>query len=1613
MANRNSEVKITVDSTQPVAALRAMKNEIKRLEEQYKKLDLSTKAGQKRAAEMRREMNTLESACKNTEAQLIGVGKVIDNLSNANLRQLNQALRQVKKQMNLVDGRDLNKIKELKNQYAALTNEINKRNKQLGMTNNLIGKQGSAWNTTLRNMTAYFGVFQLFSKAQQMITGVIKSNLALSDSLADIRKVSQLSMEDINELSRNLAKIDTRTSVEELNKIAYAGAKLGIGEYGVEGLTQFTRAANQLNVALKEDLGEDALPAVAKLTENMGLLKSMGVEKGMLAVSSSIFKLAASSTAAGGPIVEFSKRIAALAKGAGITTDQLLALGSASDSMMLMPEVAATAFNKMITAMQRQHNLIEKSLSIEPGTINNLFKTGNMMQAIVTVFEKMKEKGNMNALGSVFKDLGSDGARLNLVMATMAQNVDMLKKHLDISSKAFKEGTAVTEEYIIQQNTANALMERAGQLWVKAFVNPKGVDTVKDLAQAWYDMSKSLTENKTFIESLKFSLSALLTVVKVALWMLPALANFLLFKGVSMAVMTAAKSLWEMRTAIMEVMKAQKALSIAAASSWNGALAAAVGFVVSAYVSWRTRTDEVTESQIGLKKALAEATVEADKQTSKLDAYKQIAEDVTLTEQQRHELIKKFNSEYRQYIDKLGIEINTVDDLKEAYKKLNDELRKKQFYEFRERYKQQQTEGLQVDRLTAGMKYREELQKMGVEGAFDTEWLQQHATQGVTNIYDSIMRAVNKNRKKPVGTNKALGDAIKTYLDAYQKETSKNNEIDKMFASEVGDYDPVQQAILGELTNEKPDKDAIKVGDGLQDQKKAWRQDMKQAQDEAKAIIDNIKNFYERQITEVLKTANEQNWDTTLTETAVRAVEGRMNLALSQARKSIAGVKNNWDEFKQTMTGDMREMADEVGYNESQVLLDNIQENNLAALRAKIVQLSKNLNMPESAATDAISKNATLNQKANETAEQKQRKEINKRLFERNYTGKMDDEYTQSMETMGFFNINDEQLATMIAGDDKAKALIQKRSDEILQVLQNAREHILDLYDTDVSTEGGRNQLMAILFGPDWDQDNSELKAVFDLYGDDLQVFYDELLKYSDAYTEALKKSHDREKKIFQERWDRSGAGETFSEAQQGLGMMQRENALTGADKGVNFAQQSGFAAMGEDPEVAASLLRMEQARQELELVRQISEDKKLIHEKEQAFNEAEMAAEEAVMSKIGERISKLQEWTDPIEQFGAEVGDAMGKAVFESESMAEGMKKALASMAKSWGEHTIKIVKELMLQRLKEKVIHKAMMKDTKNTEEQQTEMAEESGEARLEARSLVETGIASVTQQMGQEVLNAKKVQDSEEMAAEGTKATGSVLAGIAEGAAKIIGTLGPWGAPLIAVITALLMGLLTMALNALGGGGGEDSADTGPKVKLVSGMLTYDSGNVQSFSPSSPSGNGGARPVVASDGRVYNANEGGQLQTGLVTSPVTTMINGQPSIVGERGPEMVIGRETTHAMQMNRPDLLREIVKFDRHRSGMTYRAYDDGNIGDLAGDLMGDLDINVSGTAGGGLTSDDISGFRTAVEGFTQMMLQIQRNGLHVNKYGRGGLVESAADGADFLSRQTNNRLYKRK
>ena len=1766
--------------------------------------------GSQEVAKLRQQYAMLEKALKGTYLSHTQLNDIIERgrRGKASINELKQAYNQL--------SEELNQLNTKSKEFNEKQKELKDLKKNIDNATGSISQQSKSWNTALKNLTAYVGLFQAFNAIKDTVTAAIKKNFEFSGSLTDIRKVSGLAMEDVNKLATELSKIDTRTSIDGLAQLAYQGAKLGMGKYGVDGMKQFVAAADQINVAIGEEMGEEALPALSKMVETMGLIPKMGIEKAMLATGSAMFKLASTSTATSGNIVEFAKRLTGVSRTAGITTDQLLALGSASDSLFLMPEVSATAMSKFIVALQKNHNLIEKDLGIQQGTIKNMYAAGHAMDAIVMVLEKMRDKGNMNALGGIFKDLGSDGQRLVTAMVTMSKNVDVLKDHLYESQEAFEEATAVTGEYKMQQQSAIGILERANNLWEKAFVSPDGVESVKSMAKAWYDMSQMILQSPVFKNTLTAALWSVINACKIFVTILPLIVNYMAGLGIYKA----AAFMWELGKALKAAATAQIAFNSAAKVNPYVAIASAIVTAVGVVWSYVSAANEAAEAEAEAERkanawrdTLGKAAVETSNLNKKLENYKRMMNEASLSQKERQDLISRFNRDFRSYISNLGIEIKNVKDLRDHYSELAQEAQRATYYRMRESAKQQALPKYDADRNAASNELMKQIKAAGLDmfgvGFKDIDrWVSKGASgnavyryligflperqtgmmKGLSYNVDKEGRLYTKNKagKRTYADykNLALLSASRWYANATQRRTNKENEIDEAYQNFVPKgYTPYPDEDPGTLENEALDNDAIRAAKQEErDRLKAMRDELKQKQDEAKAIMDDVRNFYERQINAKLADAVSLGMDKTEQDLFVEPVRKRMEEALSQVRLAIAGQKNAWESFKKTMPSDLIEKTDETGINLSKNLLSGITANNVDALRAKMEQLGKGLNRSMGSITAEIFAKATQNEQNRIKLEAQQAEARRKVAQEHNYMGVVQQNMYDDFNTMGYAN------PTAFEANDKDS--FDRRKANIIKMYEKARKDIDKLYRIDVSDDAGRSLLMRMLFGDDPTGMAARIQSVLGNSADDWRVFYNRLIQYSDEYTEAQKKTYDQAKKIAEQMWKTNQRNLANQEA---LRKLQQESSLFG--KRTNMWSNLGLADLTADPEVELMKLKMQMAEDYYAFVFKNSRNQQLIDEADRARQEAELAYANQMATAMKNRLSQMQSLVQPIETFGAEVGKAFAEMRNDVSSAQEAIKNALKSMLESWANMALNDVNTQMW-----KAINDAGAKRGKKKAQPGIDAARANADANaikedfsnLGTKSnpmyvrLVDEGAAYLTQQpqssfenmssrqqplgwnpdgtpinpnspaivppyappatpeqankqeqgngaphawahrnsdnadafyndaatqtgaaaadaisgggsfsdaaagitgsfigsvmntefktgggkskedkekaeqlkkekkhqkeLSKEVKKGNKdrekattqgvknITDATDAGnkeqSEGTKValnTGMAMtqtaltenlaatqanneaitesdaartqAGMTFSIAGAIGKcfdfLGPIAGPIAAAgVMATLMGLLQWALNSAFSGGKKKSNTSSTNTKLVTGMLTYDSGNVQDL-----------KPFVADNGEVYWAKEddGKQMQgVKMLTSPTATTVNGQPSLVAERGPEIVIGRETTHAMMMNNPGLLKALVNYDRNYSGRNSarRAFDNGNVGDVfaAGTQAGNGNLSSGASATDGLLAASAASNAALLQAVNALIQRLNEPiNAKVNMYGRDGLYDSLDKANRFM------------
>jgi hypothetical protein len=1293
---KKTQVVITANAATAKKVMDELQQRIEQIKAKMQMLDVTTKEGQKAFKTLEKEMISYNSAVAQNVSNTERIDKAMKNLSGTSLNELKRALSAAKSELGKMSASS-DGLKQMQNNVKSIQNQID----QLTQSTK---KQGGTWQTAMKNLTAYVGMFAVFNKAKELMTGVIKKNLDYSSSLTDIRKVSGLAMADVNKLSTELAKIDTRTTVDGLAQIAYQGAKLGMGKYGVEGMAGFVRAADQINVAIGEEMGKEALPALSKMVEVMGLIPKMGIEKAMLAAGSAMFKLSSTSTATSGNIVEFAKRLTGVARTAGITTDQLLALGSASDSMFLMPEVASTAMSKFIVALQKNHNLIEKDLGIQQGTIKQMYAAGNAMDAIVLVLEKMRDKGNMNALGGIFKDLGSDGQRLVTAMVTMSKNVDMLKDHLYESQEAFEEATAVTNEYEMQQTSALGILERANNLWEKAFVNPEGVDNVKMLTQAWYDISQTLLQSPLYNGSLHAALKLVVVAAKTFVGLLPLMINYLISAGFAKG-LSFLKQMW---VSIRSATVAQQGLNAAVKVNPYVAIASVILTVVGVLWSFVNASQEASAAEAEAEKRanawknrLSEAQQETDTLTKKLHAYKTALDQANLSQKDRETQIVKFNRDFRQYISKLGIEIKNVSDLKKHYSELAQEIQRATYYRLREQAKEDALPSYQKDRLNAANRVKQALQghkvatqlngktnaqnagSVGEDDVFTTKMIMEQFNRGTSanELYRQIIisrypGAKNVNVDKKTGkytytdakgkawTNlgdQALLSALRHYQNATARESAKMKEIDDYFSPFVPEgYTPWIEEEPGTLENDAPDKKAIaEEKRQRQEQRKAWREELKQLQDDAQAIMDDVRNFYERQINEKLSEAVSLGMDKTEQDLFVEPVKRRMNQALNNVRLAIAEQKNNWDVFKSTMDKDLIEPTDATGVNLSVGLLKNIQGNDIAALSAKMKGLSANLNKPYNSTIAEIFAKATKNEQANIKLEAKQAEARRKVAQEHDYIGLVQQNMYDDFNTMGYANPSDEEVGSQMA--------FEHRKQNIISMFETARQGISTLYNIDTTTSVGQGLLISFLFGSDPDGVGQRVATTLAGDVDQWKAFYAKLIQYSDEYTEAQKKTYEEAKKVAEQMWKLNRQNQAMQKKQAS---MQKDGAIFG--KRTNYLSNLGLKDVTADPEIQLMKMRMQAAQDYYAFLEKHTQNKQLLDEAEHSRQEAELAYANQVANAMKERLQQMKSLVSPIEEFGSAVGSAFAEMRNDVDSAHRAIEQALKSMIQQWGNMAI-----------------------------------------------------------------------------------------------------------------------------------------------------------------------------------------------------------------------------------------------------------------------------------------------------------------------------------------------------
>lgn len=402
-----------------------------------------------------KEISVIRKEMAQWKKQTLDVEQVLQNINKVPLNQIQSALRSLRKDMMALD-RD-------SDEYYNTLSKIRRLETQVG--------QPSGKSSGKNNMWAYYlGGGAVVASLERLASRAVNAYQRLDDKMADVQKTTDLSKEGVIELDKELQKIDTRSSREELLDMARIGGKLGIE--GQENLAGFVRVADKLKVALSEDLGgnvEETIRQVGKLVGVFDVDKELGIERGLEAVGSTINELGASSTANEAYIVDFTNRVAGVAAGADIAIPKVMGIASTMDILAQTAEVSGTTYGQVMTGMQKRTEEYARIAGMSLQEFRELLDQ-DQNEAFIRVMEglgKMDSENRVKALST----LKLEGQRATQVLGALADKTDLLREQQALANEAFEEATSLQNEFNVKNESAAALIEKRRKVMDQAMTD--------------------------------------------------------------------------------------------------------------------------------------------------------------------------------------------------------------------------------------------------------------------------------------------------------------------------------------------------------------------------------------------------------------------------------------------------------------------------------------------------------------------------------------------------------------------------------------------------------------------------------------------------------------------------------------------------------------------------------------------------------------------------------------------------------------------------------------------------------------------------------------------------------------------------------------------------------------------------------------------------------------------------------------------------------------------------------------------------------------------------------------------------------------------------------------
>lgn len=792
-------------------------------------LEKAYEAGDKKQIKaLTKELKYVNSQMKTLQRTSVDIDKVMKNLSTTGPKELRQTLNAINAELS--SGR-VQRGSEEWNKYAQSARRVKEELKKIKEETD--GASVSFTDMLAAQTNKWWSLYDITKNTVDMIYSFgsqkVQAYAQMDEAMSQVTKYTGMARDEVKSLNEEFKQMDTRTAREQLNALAGDAGRLGIQSR--DKVLEFVDAADKINVALGEDLGDDAVKNIGKLAMMFGEDKVLGMRGAMLANASAVNELGQTCSAAEPFLVNFTARVAGAAHQAHISQADILGFAASMDENMLREETSATAYQNILMKMYTKTEAFANAAGIEVQKFTDLLRT-DANEALLQFAEGLSKKGGLADLAPLFGDLKTEGAGVSAVLSVMAGKADEIRARQALANKAYLEGTSILKEFEVQNNTVQAGLDKA-----KKRANDLAVELGERLQPIMAE-GLHLTSNvtKIMIAVLDFSMKHKTELIAIA-------AAYVLYNGAIKAHnayltisngitktattlriihaaatanltgnLTGANKILTLFNANMIKSAAGQKAATAAVYLFSAAKAALTGNIKTATIAiralWTTLnlnpfvaiatavlaagaaiyayTSRTTEADKAMK-SFSSANMQEQQEMYKLyDAIRKTNEGT----QQRKELINEFNSKYGSYISNLLTEKSTVDDLAAAYREASTAIQNKIAMQKIEEAKTNVTNESIEARGEAMSEFHSILQRTLPASMADNmrstvlDYVNTNLAKGFS--VKQIQEQVGKSLAKyipDVGERADAVNAIKDYANAVAEDMKKIAEIERTMGS--------------------------------------------------------------------------------------------------------------------------------------------------------------------------------------------------------------------------------------------------------------------------------------------------------------------------------------------------------------------------------------------------------------------------------------------------------------------------------------------------------------------------------------------------------------------------------------------------------------------------------------------------------------------------------------------------------------------------------------------------------------------------------------------------------------------------------------------------------------